>query len=202
MGTAPAPPPSPQFPARARPIQFLFFFYFIFFNFCAATCADPLCGNATCQVARPWAQPMCNATPAGPPCFVSHASGELTACYAHDSIRAPSRCMQVQLACTTERMHACRQYQAPFFGGRSMHAHNSMQPTTQMLSSSVHLQDGCKEPPRGVQLVIADEEALVAVHHVQDQPLVSIRQVPLAARTPSRITRMLQVILQLTAKKG
>lgn len=71
-----------------------------------------------------------------------------------------------------------------------------------LLSSSVHLQDGCEEPPRRVQLVIADEEALVAVHHVQDQPLVSIRQVTLAAHTPPRITQMLQVILQSTAKKG
>ena len=80
--------------------------------------------------------------------------------------------------------------------------HNSMQPTKQTLSSSVHLQDGCEEPPRRVQLVIADEEALVAVHYVQDQPLVSIRQVPLAAHTPPRITQMLQVILQSTAKYG
>ena len=45
------------------------------------------------------------------------------------------------------------------------------------LGNGAHLQDGGEEGPRSIQLIIPDEEAFVAMDHIQNQPLVGIWQV-------------------------
>ena len=57
------------------------------------------------------------------------------------------------------------------------------------LLSLFYLEDGGKERPGRIELVVADEEALVAVHHVEDEALVCVWQVPVVARAVGQVER-------------
>lgn len=68
-----------------------------------------------------------------------------------------------------------------------------------MQAGVVHLQDGCEQLPGSLQLIISDEQALVAIDDIQDEALVSIRQVRLVARGVAEVQLGL---VQRQAKPG